>query len=237
MDTPAAPPGRHYGPMGASRILIVEDNDAIRLALRSALRGQGFEVRDLASGAGLEAMLAEFAPELVVLDVMLPGDRDGFALLPVIRSHSTAGVLMLTARDAMADRVRGLAEGADDYLVKPFAMVEAVARCHAILRRTGAIGSSVTIGGLTIADEAARVTSGGVPVELTSTERKILAQLARQVGRVVPKSQLLTSIWGYDGYDANVVEVHVSTLRKKLERYGPRVVHTVRGEGYRLAES
>ncbi|OYO12734.1 DNA-binding response regulator [Enemella evansiae] len=223
--------------MGASRILVVEDNDAIRLALRSALRGQGFEVGELASGDGVEARLAEFAPELVVLDVMLPGGRDGFDLLPVIRAHSRAGVLMLTARDTMADRVRGLAEGADDYLVKPFAMVEAIARCHAILRRTGAIGASVTIGELTIADEATRVSCGGVPVELTATERRILALLTRQVGRVVPKSQLLTSIWGYHGYDANVVEVHVSTLRRKLERYGPRVVHTVRGEGYRLGES
>lgn len=221
----------------ASRILIVEDNDAIRLALRSALRGQGFEVRESASGENLEQLVAQFGPELVVLDVMLPGGRDGFELLPVIRAHSTAGVLMLTARDTMADRVRGLAEGADDYLVKPFAMVEAIARCQAILRRTGATGSSVTIGALTIADEAAQVSCGGVPVELTGTERKILAQLARQAGRVVSKTQLLTSIWGYDGYDANVVEVHISTLRRKLERHGPRVVHTVRGEGYRLGTS
>lgn len=167
--------------------------------------------------------MRDFRPELVVLDVMMPG-RNGFELLPVIRRMSPAGVLMLTARDEIGDRVRGLAEGADDYLVKPFAMAELVARVHAVLRRTGPDGAAISVGDLTIADGAAHVERGGVVIDLTATERKLLAQLAHQVGRVVAKSQLLTQVWGYEGYDPNIVEVHVSTLRRKLEEHGPRAV-------------
>jgi len=193
-------------------------------------------VRALADGTDLERELTEFRPDLVVLDVMLPG-RDGFALLDLVRSRTTAGVLMLTARDALDDRVRGIASGADDYLVKPFAMEELVVRCKAVLRRTGVGGASITVEDLVISDEAAEVVRAGVTLELTATERRVLAYLARQPGRVVTKTQLLTGVWGYEGYDANVVEVHVSTLRRKMEAHGDRLIHTVRGLGYRLGPS
>ena len=166
---------------------------------------------------------------------MLPG-RDGFALLGVVRQASTAAVLMLTARDTLADRLHGLTAGADDYLVKPFAMAELVARVHAVLRRTrpgGADGGSV--GDLVINDDATSVRRDGEPLELTDTERRLLGYLAAHRERVVSKTQILTAIWGYDGFDENVVEVHVSALRRKLEAGGrARLVHTVRGRGYRL---
>ena len=165
---------------------------------------------------------------------MLPG-RDGFALLGVVRQASTAAVLMLTARDTLADRLHGLTAGADDYLVKPFAMAELVARVHAVLRRTRPGGVDRAVGDLVINDDATSVRRDGEPLELTDTERRLLGYLAAHRERVVSKTQILTAIWGYDGFDENVVEVHVSALRRKLEAGGrARLVHTVRGRGYRL---
>jgi DNA-binding response OmpR family regulator len=221
--------------MAGSRILVVEDAEAIRVPVLAALRGAGYTVRGLASGADLEEELTSFGPDLVLLDVMLPG-RDGFALLAVVRRSSRAGVLMLTARDTTGDRVRGLSGGADDYLVKPFAMAELLARVQAVLRRVVAGGPEIAVGDLTIADDGAQVRRAGRPVELTETERRVLVYLATHRGSVVSKLQLLTGVWGYEGFGENVVEVHVSSLRRKLEASGPRLVHTVRGRGYRLAE-
>ncbi|MBA8793473.1 DNA-binding response OmpR family regulator [Friedmanniella endophytica] len=221
--------------MAGSRILVIEDSDAIRVPVLTALHAQGFQVEGDADGSRLEERLNAFGPELVVLDVMLPG-RDGFTLLDVVRAQSDAGVLMLTARDATADRVRGLSSGADDYLVKPFQMAELVARVRAVLRRTGAAGVSTAVGDLVIGDDAAVVRRGDAEIDLTATERRILAYLATRPGRVVSKTQILTHVWGYDGFDPNVVEVHVSSLRRKLEQHGPRLVHTVRSRGYRLSE-
>lgn len=220
-----------------SKVLIVEDSEVIRASVVSALRSQGHLAHALADGIQLERAITANQPDLVILDVMLPGGRDGFELLGVVRKLSRAGVLMLTARDEMNDRIRGLSQGADDYLAKPFAMVELMARVEAVLRRTGAVGSSVTIGDMTIGDDAAIVTRGGVTVDLTETERRLLAQLARHPDRVVSKTQLLTAVWGYDGYDENIVEVHISSLRRRLEAHGPRLIHTVRGRGYRLGIS
>ena len=221
--------------MAASRVLMVEDSEAIRLPVLTALRGHGFSAEGHADGNELEARLAGFGPDLVILDVLLPG-RNGFELLQVVRELSGAGVLMLTARDAMQDRVRGLTAGADDYLVKPFQMAELIARIQAVLRRTGNTGLSTAVGDLIIADDAANVRRADREIDLTVTERRILAYLAARPGRVVSKTQILTSVWGYEGFDDNVVEVHVSSLRRKLERHGPRLIHTVRGRGYRLAE-
>lgn len=217
-----------------SNVLVVEDSDVIRASVTSALRSHGHLVKPLPDGTEVERAITQVQPDLVILDVMLPGGRDGFELLGVVRRLSRAGVIMLTARDDMPDRVRGLSQGADDYMAKPFAMVELMARVEALLRRTGSVGSSVSVGDLTVADDAAHVTRGGVTVDLTETERKLLAQLARQPDRVVSKTQLLTAVWGYDGYDENIVEVHISSLRRRLEAHGPRLIHTVRGRGYRL---
>ncbi|WP_375425143.1 response regulator transcription factor [uncultured Friedmanniella sp.] len=221
--------------MAGSRILVVEDAEAILVPVLAALRGAGFAVRGLASGVALEDELTAFGPDLVLLDVMLPG-RDGFELLAVVRRSSRAGVLMLTARDTTGDRVRGLSGGADDYLVKPFAMAELVARVQAVLRRVVPGGAEIAVGDLTIADDGAQVRRAGRLVELTETERRVLVYLAAHRGHVVSKLQLLTGVWGYEGFGENVVEVHVSSLRRKLEAAGPRLVHTVRGRGYRLAD-
>ncbi len=222
--------------VAGSRILVVEDSDAIRLSVLAALSAQGFEPSGVADGVGLERLLGEFRPELVILDVLLPG-RDGFELLDLIRSISSAAVLMLTARDTTADRVRGLSGGADDYLVKPFAMVELIARVRAVLRRTAPGGPSIMVGDLVITEQSGQVARGEHRVELTETEHQILEYLASQRGHVVSKDKIISAVWGYSGFDRNLVEVHVSSLRRKLERHGPRLIHTVRGRGYRLAES
>ncbi len=216
--------------MGA-RVLVVEDAEAIRAAVVSGLTEAGYTATGLASGRDLEAELAGYRPDLVVLDVLLPG-RDGFALLEVVRRHSDAGVVMLTARDAVDDRLRGLHGGADDYLVKPFALAELVARVTAVLRRRGTTPSAVAVGDLLVDVTAGSVRRAGAPIELTATELRLLDYLATQRGRVVSKAQILTRVWGYTDYDPNLVEVHISALRRKLGE--PRLLHTVRGLGYVL---
>lgn len=222
--------------MSAARILVIEDSDAIRVPVVTVLRAQGFAAEGAPDGNDLEARLGVFHPDLVILDVMLPG-RDGFELLAVVRRISTAATLMLTARDELADRLHGLSRGADDYLVKPFAMAELVARIHAILRRSRPGGSSISVGDLEISEDAGVVQRGGRTLDLTDTERRLLGYLAGHRERVVSKTQILTGVWGYDGFDDNVVEVHVSALRRKLEAHGGgRVLHTVRGRGYLLGD-
>jgi DNA-binding response OmpR family regulator len=227
-------PSRQNDRVTAARILVVEDSRAIRLPVVTALSAQGFELASAADGGDLEKLLPSFVPDLVILDVMLPG-RDGYELLQVVRRTSTAAVLMLTARDSLADRLQGLTGGADDYLIKPFAMAELVARIHAVLRRSRPGGSSISIDDLVINEDATLVERGGDSLDLTETERRLLGYLAAHRDRVVSKTQILTAVWGYDGFDENVVEVHVSSLRRKLEAGGrSRLVHTVRGRGYLL---
>jgi len=221
--------------MTASRILVVEDADAIRISIATVLRAQGYVVTERSDGQDLEAVLGQTAPDVVVLDVMLPG-RDGFDLLEAIRRTGDAAVIMLTARDTTGDRVRGLGAGADDYLVKPFAMAELVARIKAVLRRSRPDGGTVRVGELELDEDLVRVSSADQPVQLTETERRVLAYLVGHREQVVSKTQILTAVWGYDGFADNLVEVNVSTLRRKLEAQGQaRVLHTVRGRGYRLS--
>jgi DNA-binding response OmpR family regulator len=227
-----APATRASAPTGA-RILVIEDAEAIRVAMCSALGERGLEVLARPDGRELEADLTRFRPDLVVLDVMLPG-RDGFRLLDVVRCNSTAGVVVVSARDGVSDRLRGLSNGADDYVVKPFVLAELVARVSAVLRRLGRTPSTVQIGPLLVDADAGIVRYDGSAVELTATELRLLDYLAVQRGRVVSKMQILTAVWGYEDYDPNLIEVHVSALRRKLETRGPRLLHTVRGLGYVL---
>jgi DNA-binding response OmpR family regulator len=215
------------------RVLIVEDAEAIRLAVQSALQSAGHVVRDRADGRQLETDLAEFRPDVVILDVMLPG-RDGFALLDVVRARSDAGVIILTARDAVDDRLRGLTSGADDYVIKPFVLPEMVARVNALLRRLGRMQSLLVVGDLVIDPQAATVHRGAEEITLTATEFKLLCYLAEHRGQVVTKTQILSSVWGFDAYDPNLVEVFISALRRKLETNAPRLLQTVRGLGYVL---
>ena len=220
-----------------ARVLLVEDEPALRDALAAAFTGAGYRVRALPDATGFDESVRGFRPDLAVLDLMLPGGRDGFALARAIRGHRDCGVIILTARDALPDRVRGFEVGADDYVVKPFELAEVLLRARAVLRRLGRVPDTVEVGDLVLDESAGVVVRGGVELELTATEYRLLAYLVANRGRTLSKTQLLTQVWGYDEYDPNLVEVHVSALRRKLEQHGPRLVHTVRGHGYSLRPS
>jgi DNA-binding response OmpR family regulator len=215
-----------------ARIAVVEDESAVRLAVERALRHEGMVTTGFADHAEPEQILAG-APDLAILDVRLPGG-DGFDLARRLRARRDVPVIFLTARDAVDDRLRGFAVGADDYLVKPFALEELLARVRAVLRRTGRLDGAIVAGDLVVDEPAGLATRGGKELDLTPTELRVLAYLVRHRGLVLSKTQLLTQVWGYDAYAPNVVEVHVSALRRKLEQYGPRNIETMRGLGYRL---
>lgn len=217
------------------RVLVVEDDAPIRSALEIALRGENYEVTALADGCTLTQVAEKFRPDLAVLDVRLPTGPDGYAMARMLQSASTMPILFLTAADAVEDRLAGFSAGADDYLIKPFSMAELLARVQALLRRSGRLSSATwQVGDLVVDDGARSVIRGGVQLELTRTEYDLLAMLMQNVGKVLSKTQLLTQVWGFDAYDANLVEVHMSALRRKLEAEGSRLIHTVRGAGYVL---
>jgi DNA-binding response OmpR family regulator len=213
--------------------LVVEDSDAIRETVVEALGAAGYACQGIVEGRELEDTLDGHRPDLVILDVMLPG-RDGFALLDVARAWGEVGIIMLTARDELPDRLRGLDGGADDYVVKPFELSELVSRVGAVLRRRGRIPATVALGDLLVDRGAGLATRAGVALDLTATELRLLDFLLDQRGRTVSASQILSAVWGYASYDDNLVHVHVSSLRRKLEAHGPRILHTARGIGYRL---
>jgi DNA-binding response OmpR family regulator len=213
-------------------VAIVEDEEHVRTAVERALRRDGLTVVSFTDYAVPRRILAT-APDLAVLDVRLPGG-DGFELAGRLRDERDVPVIFLTARDAVEDRLLGFSLGADDYLVKPFALEELLARVRAVLRRAGRLAAAIEAGDLVIDEEGGLATRAGEGLELTPTELRLLAYLVRNRGLVLSKTQLLTQVWGYDHYDPNVVEVHVSALRRKLEAHGPRILHTVHGLGYRL---
>ncbi len=219
--------------MTTARVLVVEDDATIRDAVSSALRDTGLSVESMADGEELEAALRTYRPAVVVLDWMLPG-RDGPQLSRVIRQSGDAGVIMLTAREGVDDRLRGFSAGIDDYVPKPFAMAELVARVRALLGRMGATPTTIRVGALVVDEAAAAASRNGIALPLTATEFRLLAYLAAQRGRVVSGTQILTQVWGYDDYSDNLVHAHISALRRKMENEGPRLVHTVRGLGYVL---
>lgn len=224
------------GPITTARVLVIEDDETIREAVSSALRDTGLTLEAMADGEELEAALRTYRPAVVVLDWMLPG-RDGPQLSRVIRQRGDAGVIMLTARDGVDDRLRGFSAGIDDYVPKPFAMAELVARVRALLGRLGATPTTIRVGDLVVDESAASASRSGVPLPRTATEFRLLAYLAAQRGRVVSGTQILTQVWGYDDYSDNLVHAHISALRRKMEANGPRLVHTVRGLGYILRDA
>jgi len=216
------------------RVLVVEDEERFAAGLRDGLEAEGFAVDVAPDGVDGLWLARENAYDAIVLDIMLPG-IDGIETCRTLRGRGVwTPVLMLTAKGEIGDRVAGLDGGADDYVVKPFLLAELVSRVRAVLRRRGRVPTAMTVGDLVVDDEAGTATRGGAVLELTATELRLLRYLVEQRGRTVTKNQILTQVWGYDAYDPNLVEVHVSALRRKLEAHGPRLVHTVRGLGYAL---
>lgn len=218
----------------AARVLVVDDDETIRLSVATALRAEGFVTDVAPDGVDLAERLNSFRPDLVVLDWMMPGPS-GIRLLPVVRAAGDTAVIMLTARDEVDDRLRGFAEGADDYVLKPFTMAELVARAGAVLRRRGRLPQTISVGDLVVDPDATTAHRAGAVLDLTATEFRLLHLLTEARGRTLSKAQILTQVWGYDDYDPNLVEVHLSALRRKMEQHGPRLIHTVRGLGYRLS--
>ncbi len=225
--------GTSDDPRATARVLVVEDSEAIREMVVEALVAAGYAAQGSVDGNDLEDALDGHRPDLVILDVMLPG-RDGFTLMKVVRSWGDVGVVMLTARDELPDRLRGLDGGADDYVIKPFELSELISRVGAVLRRRGRIPATVEVGDLLVDRGAGVAARAGARLDLTATELRLLDFLLDQRGRTVSAHQILTAVWGYASYDDNLVHVHISSLRKKLEAHGPRILHTARGIGYRL---
>jgi two-component system OmpR family response regulator len=222
-----------------ARILVVDDEQAIVDTVATALEYEGFEVDTALSGTAALASMKTRSPDLVVLDVMLP-DMNGLDLTKRLREEgSTVPILFLTARDAMEDKVAGLGAGGDDYVAKPFALVEIVARVNAILRRVVPESDANVhrFEDLEMNDMAHELKRGDVVVELTATEYSIMRYFLLNPRRVLSKSQILSYVWHYDfGGESNIVETHISTLRKKLDAHGPPLIHTKRLVGYILSE-
>ncbi|MEW2086119.1 response regulator transcription factor [Streptomyces sp. NPDC005283] len=219
------------------RVLVVDDEAALSELLSMALRYEGWEVRSAGDGAGAVRTARDFRPDAVVLDVMLP-DMDGLAVLGRLRRDlPEVPVLFLTARDAVEDRIAGLTAGGDDYVTKPFSLEEVVARLRGLIRRSGAATarseSMLAVGDLTLDEDSHEVSRGGDSIHLTATEFELLRFLMRNPRRVLSKAQILDRVWSYDfGGQANVVELYVSYLRKKIDAGRAPMIHTRRGAGY-----
>jgi DNA-binding response OmpR family regulator len=216
-------------------LLFIEDDPSLREAVTVSLCRAGFEVRADSSGSELDAAVAAFHPDLAILDVRLPGDEDGFDLAVRLRTMTEIPIVFVTAADAIDERLRGFEVGADDYIVKPFATSELLARVRAVLRRSGRLDSPThEVFGVLVDETSRSAQRAGQELPLTKTEFDLLVILCRAPGQVFSKTQLLSLVWGFEGYDDNLVEVHISALRRKLEAHGPRLIHTERGEGYVL---
>lgn len=228
-------------PSGDGRkILVVDDEDFICDLLGTALRFVGFEVATAGNGNDALRMVGDFTPDLVVLDVMMPGP-DGFEVCRRLRNDGDdTPIIFLTARDAAEDRVAGLTSGADDYVPKPFGLEELIARVHAVLRRTGGSDGHVAntqydYADLVLDEDAHRVWRHSKLVELSPTEFRLLRYLLINAERVVSKNQILDHVWQYDFSDnVSVVETYISYLRAKVDAVEPKLIHTVRGVGYTL---
>lgn len=217
----------------AARILVVEDDPDLRPLLDLTVRHAGFETLALGEGADIEEHLETFRPDLVVLDVQLKGGPDGLVVARRIRAAQPVPIMFLTGAGALEDRLAGFEAGGSDYLTKPFANEELIARIKALLHLTGATSSAVwQIGDVVIDASSRTVMAAGPPVDLTRTEFDLLVALARKPGQVLSKQQLLQIVWGYDAYDTHLVEVHVSALRRKLKAAAHDIIQTVRGVGY-----
>lgn len=227
--------------MSTPSILLVDDDARLREIVGMALEGEGYGVRTVPSAEEAVQVLEQHEPDLLILDVMLPG-RDGFELCREIRTRSPVPILMLTAKTDTVDVVVGLESGADDYVTKPFVTKELVARIRALLRRARGTDQSprkLVVGDLEIVPDAATVTKRGQPVHLTKTEFKLLLALASRPNQVFTREVILQQVWEYDYFgDSRLVDVHIRRLRAKIEDdpRDPLIVQTVRGLGYKVSE-
>jgi two-component system OmpR family response regulator len=224
-----------------SRILVVDDEPSLVEMLTVSLRYVGFDVASAGTGAEALAVAEEFGPDLVVLDVMLP-DADGFGLLPLLRAGRDLGVLFLTARDSMDEKLRGLTLGGDDYVTKPFSLEEVVTRVGVILRRLKPVVDRTVVGDgllryadLVLDEDGHEVWRGDQRLHLSPTEFSLLSFLLRNAGRVMSRAQILEHVWHYDfNGDASVVDSYIRYLRRKIDVHDPPLIETVRGIGYTL---
>ncbi|WP_276143618.1 response regulator transcription factor [Sciscionella marina] len=221
------------------RVLVVDDEPSIAELVSMALRYEGWRVDTAGDGLSAARVARQFQPDIVVLDIMLP-DLDGREVLRKLRADIPAlPVLFLTAKDSVEDRIAGLTAGGDDYVTKPFSLEEVVLRLRGLLRRTGvtpiASGAQLVVGDLALDEDSREVTRGGEPIQLTATEFELLRFFMRNPKRVLSKAQILDRVWNYDfGGQANIVELYISYLRKKIDLGREPMIHTMRGAGYVL---
>ncbi|WP_163751970.1 response regulator transcription factor [Mycolicibacterium helvum] len=220
-------------------VLVVDDETVLAEMVSMALRYEGWNIATAADGASAIAAARGSRPDAVVLDIMLP-DMSGLDVLRKLREQNPQlPVLLLTAKDAIEDRIAGLTAGGDDYVTKPFSIEEVVLRLRALLRRTGVTtedsGAQIVVGDLVLDEDSHEVTRAGEPVALTSTEFELLRFLMRNPKRVLSKAQILDRVWSYDfGGRSNIVELYISYLRKKIDSGREPMIHTLRGAGYVL---
>ena len=221
------------------RVLVVDDETALAELVSMALRYEGWSVRCAADGVSAVREAKQFRPDAVVLDIMLP-DLDGLEVLRRLRLEQPAvPVLFLTAKDAVEDRIAGLTVGGDDYVTKPFSVEELVLRVRSLLRRSNSVASATSsqlvVGELTLDEDSREVRRAGQEIQLTATEFELLRYLMRNPRRVLSKAQILDRVWEYDfGGQANIVELYISYLRKKIDVGRQPMIHTMRGAGYVL---
>ena len=220
-------------------VLVVDDETVLAEMVSMALRYEGWNIVTATDGASAITAARNARPDAVVLDVMLP-DMSGLDVLRKLREQNPQlPVLLLTAKDAVEDRIAGLTAGGDDYVTKPFSIEEVVLRLRALLRRTGVTtedsGAQIVVGDLVLDEDSHEVTRAGEPIALTSTEFELLRFLMRNPKRVLSKAQILDRVWSYDfGGRSNIVELYISYLRKKIDSGRDPMIHTLRGAGYVL---
>jgi len=220
-------------------VLVVDDEAVLAEMVSMALRYEGWNIATASDGSAAVAAARAQRPDVVVLDVMLP-DMSGLDVLHKLREeHPQLPVLLLTAKDAVEDRIAGLTAGGDDYVTKPFSIEEVVLRLRALLRRTGVTtvdsGAQLVVGDLVLDEDSHEVTRAGEPISLTSTEFELLRFMMRNSKRVLSKAQILDRVWRYDfGGRSNIVELYISYLRKKIDSGREPMIHTLRGAGYVL---
>ncbi len=217
------------------RILLVDDEPNILEFLELGLRNEGFEVQSAQDGMAAINMIKQFQPHVVILDVMMPG-MDGFEVCRMIKKSENVAVIMLTAKDEVDDRVKGLTLGADDYMVKPFSFEELLARIYARIRNQFPnLFGEVVIGPFLIDDRRKEIKLNDRVLELSPTEYELLKFLVLNHGLVLSKTMILDKVWGYDfGGEDNIVEVYIRSLRDKLNDKDHQLIRTLRGAGYRV---